>query len=135
LRATKQLSTFFSTSLLLENRWKAWNWPSIIMRMAVCSRKQRKTNALHTWLLNYHTYIHTYIHNIRHVCIIHTCMHYTYMYAFIFLQKMAQSQTHMHKHTYICIMSTTCALQKNKTSHTKKRNVIGHQEKLDSLYA
>jgi hypothetical protein len=25
----------FSTSLLLENRWKTWNWPSIVVRIAV----------------------------------------------------------------------------------------------------
>ncbi len=28
--------TVLSTCSQLENRWKAWNWPSIIMRMAVC---------------------------------------------------------------------------------------------------
>ncbi len=31
----EELSTAFSTSLLLENRWKTWNWPSNIMGMAV----------------------------------------------------------------------------------------------------
>jgi hypothetical protein len=36
LRVSKRLLPVFSTSLLLQNRWKAWNWPSIIMRMAVC---------------------------------------------------------------------------------------------------
>jgi hypothetical protein len=51
--AVKQLSTDFSTSLLLENRWKIWNWPLIIMRMAVsvycgCS-----------WYTLTHTHTHT----------------------------------------------------------------------------
>jgi hypothetical protein len=53
---TKRLLTVFSTSLPLENRWKTWNWLSIIMRMAVW------TLIIATLLFTQHTYLYIYIY-------------------------------------------------------------------------
>jgi hypothetical protein len=61
-----------STSLLLENRWQIWNWPSIIMRMAVrtvylrhpfcgAGNKLGSTDRV-TRTLNVYTHTHTCAH-------------------------------------------------------------------------
>ncbi len=41
-------STVVSTSLLLGNRWKTWNWSSIIMRMAICIKTKGFRTCVHT---------------------------------------------------------------------------------------
>ncbi len=52
----KQLSTVFSTSLLLQNRWKAENWPSIILKTPVMlryeTRHKTRRNFAAKWVLN-----------------------------------------------------------------------------------
>jgi hypothetical protein len=49
VRASKRLPTVSNTSLLLENRWKTCNWPSIIMRMAAFSGCMWDLKFLHNY--------------------------------------------------------------------------------------
>ncbi len=68
----------FSTSLLLENRWKTWNWPSIIMRMAVW--------CMHVWTCLVGTNSSESMKSTSFRVCIYVCMYicmYVYMYVCI----------------------------------------------------
>ncbi len=127
MRAAKQLSTVFSTSLLLENRWKTWNWPSIIMGMAVymcvcvsryiCIYKtnvflHHKMNMLSMWLTM--SYMHTYYMHIWHVRV-YICIYiYIYIYKYIYIYIYIYTYIHtymgqyMHIYAYIHVCIHTC---------------------------